>query len=148
MLRAQSTERGGGRKQWEQVPRYNVDKLSRTTSHFQVSDWIDEIHTANGRRDADEADKVYWASMYLDSSLVTDWRSHRQLLEKDCLPVDQEALFNFVKGEHLEAETQTHQICDALINARQRPSESPEQLHSRWRALHIRLGNLNCDTDP
>ena len=148
MLIAQYAQRGGGRKQWEQAPRYNVNKLSRTASHFQVSDWIDEIHTAKGRRDADEADKVYWASTHLDSSLATDWRSHRQLLEKDHLPADQEALFKFVKGEYIEGETQTHQIRDALINARQRSSESPEQFHSRWRALHVRLRNLNYDTDP
>ena len=136
------------KKQWERPPIYNVKKLSRNATHFQVSDWIDEISTANALRDADEDDKAYWASTHLEYPYAADWRSHMQCLERHGHPVDQEAIFQFVKGEHLDADSHTIKIRDALISARQRFSESPEQFHSRWRLLHIRLGHVDHNNDP
>ena len=131
----------------QKPPVYNTPKLSRNATIHQVSDWVEEISLANARRVADEEDKAYWAATHLDHAYAAEWRSQRQLLVLDGKPTDQEALFRFIKGEHLEAGYQTLRVREAWWTARQRSSETPEQFYARWRDLHRRLGTQNCDED-
>ena len=112
-----------------------------------MSDWIKEISLGNERREADEKDKAYWAATYLDHAYAAEWRSHRYVLIREGKPTDQEALFCFIKREHLEIGYQDLQVQEAWWIKRQRFSEIPEQFYARWIDLHRRLGTLNFDED-
>ena len=134
-------------KYWEKAPEYNTLKLSRDATVHQVSDWIEEISLGNERREADEEDKVYWAATHLDHVYAAEWCSHRHVLIREGKPTDQEALFRFIKGEHLEIGYQDLQVREAWWIERQCFSETPEQFYAWWIDLYRRLGTPNFDED-
>jgi len=133
---------------YEKPPLYNVAKLKRGVTEAVLQDWIAAVKTGDAtRQHCAQDNRIVWAMTVLDEDLQSDWRTHQRSLQSQGKPVTMEALYTFVKGEHLNPKAHTNRVRKELRDLVQGDTESPESLYTRWCDLHQQLGHKNYTTD-